>query len=240
MIIIPDVHGRTFWKEAVAEMNDEEVIFLGDYLDPYEREGISPRLAIENLKEIIELKKAHPEQVTLLLGNHDFMTYISADMGSCRTDFVNVTEIKQIYRENRDLFTISAMRTIGDQKYLFTHAGILVNWAADRRVQSVIECQCDDAEAIANALNMLWAEHDPRLFSILNHVSKWRGGMQATGSPVWADLFEWDDECPEYEDVYQIFGHTQQMNAAVIREDYACLDCRKAFRLDEKGLRTVN
>ena len=36
IIIIPDVHGRTFWKEAVRDLTDRSVIFLGDYLDPYQ------------------------------------------------------------------------------------------------------------------------------------------------------------------------------------------------------------
>ena len=36
MIIIPDIHGHTFWKEAIAKRRkDEMVIFLGDYLDPH-------------------------------------------------------------------------------------------------------------------------------------------------------------------------------------------------------------
>ena len=36
MIIIPDIHGHTFWKDAVAKRREGEmVIFLGDYLDPH-------------------------------------------------------------------------------------------------------------------------------------------------------------------------------------------------------------
>ena len=42
IIIIPDVHGRKFWREAVEKYPDADTIFLGDYLDPYPAEGISP------------------------------------------------------------------------------------------------------------------------------------------------------------------------------------------------------
>ena len=38
VLIVPDVHGRKFWhkaKEMVAEV--DQVVFLGDYLDPYSR-----------------------------------------------------------------------------------------------------------------------------------------------------------------------------------------------------------
>ena len=34
LIIIPDIHGRPFWRRAVEEYPGEEFIFLGDYLDP--------------------------------------------------------------------------------------------------------------------------------------------------------------------------------------------------------------
>ena len=57
MIIIPDIHGRTFWKSAVEQKEkDEKIIFLGDYLDHYdyeknsENELITTENAIENFK----------------------------------------------------------------------------------------------------------------------------------------------------------------------------------------------
>ena len=34
ILIIPDIHGRTFWKECI-KCECDEIIFLGDYLDPY-------------------------------------------------------------------------------------------------------------------------------------------------------------------------------------------------------------
>ena len=41
LLIIPDVHGREFWKDAVEEYPNLPVIFLGDYMDPYSYEGIN-------------------------------------------------------------------------------------------------------------------------------------------------------------------------------------------------------
>lgn len=39
-LIIPDVHGRTFWKKSVYDYLENhpevKIIFLGDYLDPYQ------------------------------------------------------------------------------------------------------------------------------------------------------------------------------------------------------------
>ena len=63
ILIIPDVHGRKFWEDAVETHGEEcdKIIFLGDYLDPYNWEGITRRGAISNFEEIIEYKKAHNE-----------------------------------------------------------------------------------------------------------------------------------------------------------------------------------
>ena len=70
-IVIPDVHGRDFWRSAVRGREEEKIIFLGDYVDPYSWEGITPHVAFLELQDIIEFKKAHPDNVVLLLGNHD-------------------------------------------------------------------------------------------------------------------------------------------------------------------------
>ena len=35
ILIIPDVHGRTFWRDAVEAAGEMPIVFLGDYLDPY-------------------------------------------------------------------------------------------------------------------------------------------------------------------------------------------------------------
>ena len=42
MIIIPDIHGRTFWKKAVKGHENDEIVFLGDYNDPYPADNIKP------------------------------------------------------------------------------------------------------------------------------------------------------------------------------------------------------
>ena len=46
ILIIPDIHGRTFWKECI-KCECDEIIFLGDYLDPYNYEGISKQDALD-------------------------------------------------------------------------------------------------------------------------------------------------------------------------------------------------
>ena len=41
ILIIPDVHGRDFWKEPVKQElknNETSIVFLGDYTDGYPHE----------------------------------------------------------------------------------------------------------------------------------------------------------------------------------------------------------
>ena len=57
-LLIPDIHGRIFWKEAIEYYSKEKypnlvIVFLGDYVDPYDFEGITRKDAIDNFKEII-------------------------------------------------------------------------------------------------------------------------------------------------------------------------------------------
>ena len=73
VLVVPDVHGRLFWKEPVKRHLEEvdRVVFLGDYLDPYADEDEVADDIFENLQEIVALKEEHPEKVVLLKGNHD-------------------------------------------------------------------------------------------------------------------------------------------------------------------------
>ena len=41
LTIIPDVHGRPFWRDAVKDVADTPVVFLGDYLDPYPQDMVT-------------------------------------------------------------------------------------------------------------------------------------------------------------------------------------------------------
>lgn len=232
MIIIPDVHGRTFWKQSVEDASPEEdILFLGDYLDPYPYEGITPESSIKRFEEILELKKKFPEKVTLLLGNHDLMGYHTDEMGYCRTDLENLERIRKLFYANHGLFQMAAIREKHGKKFVFSHAGILRRWAEMPEVASILSVTPDNLEEIVNRLNRMWQDKDPSLFAALNHISRIRGGTDNYGSPVWADMDEWSREDADYPGFYQIFGHSQQWENAVITRHWANLDCRKAFSL---------
>ena len=75
-IAIGDIHGRKNWKKIVEEHPDDRIVFLGDYCDPYDQ--MRNFDVLNNLLDIIELKKKRKDDIILLLGNHD-MHYIYDD-----------------------------------------------------------------------------------------------------------------------------------------------------------------
>ena len=234
IIIIPDVHGRTYWKDAIRGRENNDIIFLGDYLDPYPLENIDKEFAITNFEEIIEFKKAHMDNVTLLLGNHDFMTYISQEMGSCRTDFLNAGKIANIFYINRDLFKLGTTREVNGVKYSFTHAPILKMWVEDPYNEKYFKDVKDPGHVI-RILQKLYDTKDAGLYKLLNQVSWCRGGYNDAGSSVWADVRECPKETPLYDGWYEIFGHTQLITE-IIEPNFADLDCRAGFILNSDGV----
>ena len=231
ILVIPDVHGRDFWRMAVRRTYCEKIVFLGDYFDPYESEGIDIGDTCEIFCEVLDLKKENPEKVVLLLGNHD-MHYLSNQFRklACGSrydnDFAQMNACMLI--GHKKYFQLAHEEMVGGKRYLFTHAGVTSSWY--ERHQGLIK------ELTATNLNELMETKEG--VEALADVGKLRGGYQPSGSMVWADCEEMHDSVP-FPDVYQIFGHSQQKSEPIITEHYACLDCRKAFLLDEKGLKTM-
>lgn len=243
MIIIPDVHGRDFWKSAVEGRDDEEIIFLGDYVDPYSYiENVHPMAGLKCLLEIIEFKKHHMQNVILLLGNHD-LSYISDYLVKCRHDYDNAETIRAIFTEDLSLFRIAHEKIVGGRHYIFTHAGILPAWLEENdRILGTLT----PGNAVEE-LNRGFAAGE--IYAALGDVSEYRGGHLEAGSCVWADVDEHLDSsfqtdiCQNkntstspWTEVYQVFGHTQQLSGfPIITPRFACLDCRKAFWLNDDG-----
>lgn len=232
MIILPDIHGRAFWQKPVDDnLGKEHIIFLGDYLDPYQYEGFYPSEAYEVFIEIVNLKKEHPGDVTLLLGNHD-LHYLDEDLAGGRKDYTRAVQIRKMIEENSDLFDMAHTYKAGGRRFLFTHAGVKWGWIQFNK--DIFDGVSPDD--VGDYLNTLWhvTSRRPRLMKALAQVSYSRWGRYAYGSPVWNDIDDMDDD---FEEIgwYQIFGHSQQEKNPVICKYFACLDCRRAFHLNNDG-----
>lgn len=232
MIILPDIHGRMFWKEAIRQKKAGEVVlFLGDYMEPYTSfEDITSDESYENFTEIIDYKKNNADECILLLGNHDFAC-IDDDMITCRHDYNNSKRNRDIFIDNESFFKIAHSTKIGDITYLFTHAGVHSEWFHD-----ITEYDPDD---ISEYLNRMYEEDYDRLKRYLKRISSYRGGWTYNyGSCIWADVREFikkNPDMPEFDNTYQIFGHTLLSNEHISRKWFSCVDVRNAFRLHEEN-----
>ena len=239
ILIIPDVHGRDFWKEPVKqELKNSEtsIIFLGDYTDPYSSEW-EPNFdclqhTVDNFKEIIELKKQNPDRISLLLGNHDCGYAIGDTICSSRMDRLHRSELEKLFKENRELFQIAKEHDIAGKHFVFSHAGILKGW-----VRSVWGEEADDTDfKVVDSLNNAWLVDDWSILNYLGDYDTYRGwgGLQC-GSPVWSDIRSWIRVTPEKTYGFNIVGHTQ-LKKQLVLDQIADLDCRKAFYIDDQGV----
>ena len=239
ILIIPDVHGRDFWKEPIKKVLEDtnaHIVFIGDYTDPYSSEW-EPNFdylqhTVDNFKEIIEMKKQNSDRITLLLGNHDCGYAIGDDVCSSRMDRIHQSELEEIFRENRELFQIAKEIDIAGKHFIFSHAGILKGW-----VKSVWGDEADDTDFnVVSRLNNAWLDNDMNILSRLGDYDDYRGwdGFQY-GSPVWSDIRSWIRVTPEETYGFNIVGHTQ-LSHQVVLDQIADLDCRKVFYLDDQGL----
>lgn len=231
MIIIPDVHGRDFWKDPIQDNPEEEVIFLGDYLDPYPAEGITQEKAVEVFMEILGLKKSRPTEVTLLLGNHDLM-YLDPTHKShcCRHDWVRDSEIAGLFLEDLGNFKVAHEA----EGHIFSHAGIHPTWLSRHS-----DLFGESIKTSVEALNKrLWER--PTL-DALCEFSSFRGGWEyIVGSPVWSDVREWFLKDAPESDVPQIFGHTQLNEGKIVEyNNIKCIDCKRAFKLSNEKLEII-
>lgn len=249
IVVIPDVHGRTFWKHAIPFIeNGTNVVFLGDYLDPYSHEGITPKIALGNFKEILGITKDKPN-VTMLIGNHD-LEYIIDDAPACRCDYDNFEEISDLFRTNLDGFHFGKQfrPDTATPPLTLSHAGIHYVWYQELRAElaTVPELGEDktehgnDVQGFLGALDD-WHKQTERgigslLFDqsvreilaspvkniyirLLNRVSQLRGGMNMCGSMIWADIHEFTGQEPLESFGFQVVGHTMQIRKEFTDKD---------------------
>ena len=252
VLIVPDVHGRVFWRQPVLETlktivkNDSSeisIVFLGDYLSPYTAyEGITDEQSIEVFKEILELAKVH-KNIKLLIGNHDGSVIGPDYVCRVRLDTKNKPSNQKLFIDNKDLFDICYETTINGKKFLLSHAGYLNSWLnkyADGYFEGVIKNNLNLADFLNNKFHLSFendSEYDD-FWYVMSDVDFYRGGyIDAVPSIIWTDLRKiifGSKNLPE--DVIQVVGHTILNNKAVnYKNKVYCLDCLKCFYIDSKG-----
>lgn len=251
LLVVPDVHGRTFWKEPVRKYMGlvDRIVFLGDYLDPYRDEGVeyTPEGVYENLLEIIALKTETPGKVILLKGNHDqhYSSEIFYEQAcGTRCNMRNWHKYHELFQANRALFQLAHSEPLKGTTYVFTHAGLTVYWL--NKVNAKVWHQPDGEvsltdPAVIDKLNQLDDDGlGQQMLSVVGHRRSWLG--EKSGSVLWADIAEHPlPHAPKVyglDQVFQVFGHTRldgQATDMVAFDHLAMIDTQQCFIIDEAG-----
>lgn len=176
--IIGDIHGRDIWNKLVRD--DAVNVFLGDYLDPYPKEGISNEMAWNNFLEILDFQSQHPDTTVLLYGNHD-LHYLFQSIQFSRYQEYFATRIHELYNSG----ALSALKLAHSVNHhtLVTHAGVTKEWW-----QLIAASLPDDfvvtPDSVADVLNT-FVECGPELMEAMLCAGMDDIGNSPISSPIW-------------------------------------------------------
>jgi hypothetical protein len=209
-LVVGDLHTKFDTLEKVISYLDdhltiERIIFLGDYVDDWNK---APEASYNLLTRLIAFKKAYPNKVVLLLGNHDFSEWMGGKFKCSGFNPVIHTIVKPLFDENEDLFQLA----FSDRKYLYTHAGITSSWVKDIQLidDLYLPLNSNKSDEWADYLNWVFKERNNdltahKIFNTLSQVGGYRGGFESP-SPIWADKQEL--LARPLKNISQIVGHT--------------------------------
>lgn len=237
VLIVPDVHGRSFWEDVLPFVNSDEynkIIFLGDYLDPYYNDKISGKQAYKTFLKILDLKKAHPDKIVLLLGNHD-LGYLDTNICDCRRIVELDEEIFYTFLADKQLFDITYKIETDDKTILFSHAGFTRTFVNILKDKFMDDDEWSCIESLNDWFHQNMTKHVKTVYNLLAMVGRERGGMHPTGSCVWADVTEttYAESC--LENTIQIFGHTILDYIPMytsLGKTMNCIDSQRVFVFD--------
>lgn len=178
ILTIPDLHGKTIWKN-VFDPSYDNIVFLGDFVDS---ETHTDDEILDNLSQIILIKKQYPDKVILLIGNHE-LHYLYATKNYRGTGFrpSMFTKLNHIFTLNKPLFQYSFQY----KNYIWSHAGIHSGWY-NYRFRSIYS---EDTFFISDELNNEYnkktiAAVDPKVESLFD-IGRDRDGRAKVGGPLW-------------------------------------------------------
>lgn len=208
ILIIGDVHGRNDWKKHVKKLKYDQVVFLGDYVDSFDKSNDE---IYKNLKDIINFKKNNIDNTILLIGNHDNQ-YMLATPNDWNNKYgcsgyrgEAHFDLYELFNINKELF----QPCFQINEYIFSHAGITEDWFNNRfygKKHISIEEQINES---------FMKKFDP-----LFDVGIRRGGGHATGGIFWADKYDLIND--PLKGFKQIIGHTVQDDITFIGDLLFC------------------
>lgn len=191
IIAIGDTHGRRKWERIVEENAFvDKIVFIGDYFDTHE--DILDSEEQRNFEEIVELKMRFPDQIVLLIGNHDFH-YLNEITEHYSGYQKHAALRNNILLENAIQDGLMQMAFEADG-FLFTHAGVTKNWCHNNGI---------NVEHPAEGINELFGmKRSAFCFTGMNPY-----GDDITQTPIWVRPESLMQDA--IENFTQVVGHTQ-------------------------------
>lgn len=121
IIVIGDIHGRTSWRNIVANEQFDKCIFVGDYFDSYE--DINIEAQAHNFENIMKCARCDSRFIPLI-GNHEYHYFYAVEEKYSRYQYLNSKVIGEFILKYIEYLKISFQY----DKFLITHAGVTKSW----------------------------------------------------------------------------------------------------------------
>ena len=194
-----DIHGKVEQVRRALDM-EGNIIFVGDFIDSFDRTVMEHDECFRLVIDAIEKKKARA-----IYGNHE-LSYLMPDPHlASGWDKYRAAVVRKYESKIRQLFDPYIILT---PEFLVTHAGLTKQLWKDHGLS---------IESLTHSLNDWW----PDKYSPIHYIGNYRGGIQSYGGIFWCDFNQEFEEIPE---LTQIFGHTPGKGIRQLGKSF-CIDC---------------
>jgi predicted phosphodiesterase len=225
-IIIGDIHGRSLWKIIAQRHPDDEIILVGDYFDS--KEEYDAHAQIKNFNEIIAFKRANPNRVTLLFGNHDFHYLPAAGEKYSGYQYFFAVDIYDAMKPALDEKLLKICIQKG--KFLVSHAGLTQTWCRQNNIP---------LSNPVETVNQLFYDK-PEAFRFSAGELDEPTGDEPEQGPLWVRPYSLSLDC--LPDFTHVVGHTQQADISILPHTI-CVDVLaftpKYLEINAKGEATA-
>lgn len=207
-IVLGDIHGLDIWKKIVNDHKEDcqKIIFIGDYFDSHDPFS-NGRKQIDNFREILQFKFSSPQEVILLLGNHDYH-YLRGvqEKYSGYQNWLSF-DIQEILEQNIQYLQICHRQ----DNLLFSHAGITKLWCKQSGITLI-------DNTIDRQINLLFQKS--REYFRFNGTDIY--GDNRTQGPLWVRPGSLGKN--KLDGFTQIVGHTRQENLRIRKDNVILID----------------
>lgn len=219
IIAVGDIHARRYWEQLKTHQFDR-MVFIGDYFDTLD--PIPYEVQIENFNNIIDFKRANPDKVTVLLGNHDYH-YIEEMEEYSGFQRLGAPYIKEAIKNALDVMQVCHIEENGLDLYLFSHAGFTKSWCKGSQI---------DMRNFQDSVNTLF-KVDQSTFCFFGYNNY---GDDITQGPFWVRPKSL--EANSIEGYTQVVGHTGHIKITD-KGNYIYIDSPEQYLVITEDARTA-